>query len=58
MIVYMNKRVLQPKEVMAQLLLDLYEKYPNATKSEYANMLGISQNHINQLTKKMFNRDW
>ncbi|ALP36654.1 hypothetical protein ASL14_11295 [Paenibacillus sp. IHB B 3084] len=44
-----DRRALQPKEVMAQLLLNLLEKHPNATQQEYADMLRISQARVSQL---------
>ncbi|OMF23821.1 hypothetical protein BK134_26440 [Paenibacillus peoriae] len=49
-----NKQVLQPKEIMVQMLLDLHEKYPTATQQEYADMLGISKSRVRQLIPKMF----
>ncbi|WP_189338301.1 hypothetical protein [Paenibacillus sp. IHB B 3084] len=39
----------QPKEVMAQLLLDLLEKYPDATQQQYADMLRIPIARLRQL---------
>ncbi|MMZ56867.1 hypothetical protein D1872_187740 [compost metagenome] len=51
-----NKQVLQPKEMMAQMLLDLHEKHPTATQQEYADMLGISKSRVSQLIQKMFSQ--
>ncbi|MNW15172.1 hypothetical protein D3C71_2136050 [compost metagenome] len=51
-----NKQVLQPKEIMAQMLLDLHEKQPTATQQEYADMLGISKSRVSQLIQKMFSQ--
>ncbi|WP_200893515.1 AbrB/MazE/SpoVT family DNA-binding domain-containing protein [Paenibacillus terrae] len=44
-----DKRKHQPKEVMAQLLLDLLEKYPDATQQQYADMLRIPIARLRQL---------
>lgn len=51
---FMNKQALKPKEIMALLLLELHEKYPNASQQEYADMLGISKARVSQLIQKMF----
>ncbi|MGW9530672.1 hypothetical protein ACWHAM_23685 [Paenibacillus terrae] len=44
-----DKRNQQPKEVMAQLLLVLLEKYPAATQQEYSDMLRIPIAGLRQL---------
>ncbi|WP_071639439.1 MULTISPECIES: hypothetical protein [Paenibacillus] len=49
-----DKQVSQPKEIMAQMLLDLHEKHPTASQQEYADMLGISKSRVRQLIQKMF----
>ncbi|MDY8049407.1 regulator [Paenibacillus polymyxa] len=51
-----NKQVLQTKEIMAHMLLDLHEKHPTATQQEYADMLGISKSRVSQLIQKMFSQ--
>ncbi|WP_180361656.1 regulator [Paenibacillus polymyxa] len=51
-----NKQVSQPKEIMAQMLLDLHKKHPAATQQEYADMLGISKSRVRQLIQKMFSQ--
>lgn len=49
MVAKKDKRFQQPKEVMAQLLLDLLEKYPNATQQDYADMLRIPIARLKQI---------
>ncbi|WP_342415967.1 AbrB/MazE/SpoVT family DNA-binding domain-containing protein [Paenibacillus sp. FSL R10-2782] len=52
----MRVQVFQPREIMAQLLLDLYESHPHATQQQYAGMLGISEARISQLIQQVFDQ--